>query len=148
MRSIDSIIIHCSATKEGRNFTVEDIRRWHKERGFEDIGYHYVIYLDGSVHQGRAVERIGAHTKGHNAHSIGICYVGGIDMNGRAKDTRTPQQRTALCHLVAQLRAQFGHLPVYGHRDFAQKECPCFDASAEFNADEGVKGELIASRSS
>ena len=77
MRKIDEIIIHCSATAEGRNFTVEDVRRWHKARGFVDVGYHYLVYLDGSVHVGRPLAQVGAHCLGHNAHSIGVCYIGG-----------------------------------------------------------------------
>lgn len=76
MRKIDDIIIHCTATAEGRDVSVADIRRWHKARGFVDVGYHYVVYLDGSVHEGRPLAQVGAHCRGHNAHSVGVCYVG------------------------------------------------------------------------
>lgn len=89
-RTIREIIIHCSATPEGRNYTVEDIRRWHRQQGWSDIGYHYVIYRDGTIHEGRNVDIAGAHCVNHNAHSIGICYIGGCASNGKTpKDTRT-----------------------------------------------------------
>lgn len=128
MRKINKIIIHCAATPEGRNFTVEDIRRWHLQRGFRDIGYHYVIYLDGSVHAGRPIEQIGAHTSGYNANSIGICYIGGCAKDGKTpKDTRTEAQRSALVKLVAELRAKFPGATVHGHNEFANKACPSFD---------------------
>lgn len=128
MRKIDEIIIHCSATSEGKAFTVQDIDRWHRERGFNGIGYHYVIYLDGSIHKGRPVEEIGAHCLGHNAHSIGVCYVGGLAKNGKtSKDTRTPAQRAALLSLVKDLLLEFSGATVHGHREFANKDCPCFD---------------------
>ena len=95
MRKIKEIIIHCSATKEGRNFTVADIDRWHRERGMRCIGYHFVIYRDGSIHVGRAIEEVGAHCKGHNSISIGICYIGGLSKKGKPKDTRTRDQKAA-----------------------------------------------------
>lgn len=134
MRKINKIIIHCSATREGRHFTVRDIDRWHRERGFSQIGYHYVIYLDGSVHDGRPLEKIGAHTIGQNASSIGVCYIGGLDFAGNSKDTRTQAQRESLRILVCNLRAQFPGATVHGHREFAKKDCPCFDVSKEFNS--------------
>ena len=84
MRKIDDIIIHCTATAEGRDVSVADIRRWHKARGFVDVGYHYVVYLDGSVHEGRPLAQVGAHCRGHNAHSVGVCYVGGLAAGRRA----------------------------------------------------------------
>lgn len=134
MRNITKIIIHCSATKEGQHFTVADIDKWHKQRGFTKIGYHYVIYLDGSVHKGRDISEIGAHTEGQNAHSIGICYIGGLDKNSKAKDTRTAAQKTALIQLVAELKTQFPTATIHGHYEFAQKACPCFNVKAEFNS--------------
>lgn len=131
MRRINSIIIHCSATPEGKDFTVQDIDRWHKSRGWQCIGYHYVIYRDGSVHEGRPVEQIGAHTAGHNAESIGICYIGGVDAKGKPKDTRTLQQREALRRLVADLKKQHPGATVHGHNEFAAKACPCFDVKTD-----------------
>lgn len=134
-RSITEIILHCTATKEGSPCTVEAIRTCHvKERGFSDIGYNYVVYADGSVHAGRSQDVSGAHCIGHNAHSIGISYVGGLDANGKPKDTRTPAQKKAIADLVAKLRAQY-NIPkskVYGHYEFANKACPCFNVETEF----------------
>ena len=129
MRKIDKIILHCAATPEGKDFTVKDIRNWHLQRGFSDIGYHFVIYRDGTVHRGRAVEFAGAHTLGQNKNSIGICYIGGCAADGKPKDTRTPEQRFALFKLVYELMQQY-NIPiskVFGHREFANKACPSFD---------------------
>lgn len=135
MRIINEIIVHCSATKAGQEFHAEDIKRWHVERGFKTIGYHFVVTLDGTVERGRAVGTAGAHCKrgGHNAHSIGICYVGGLDANGKPADTRTPAQKAALNNLIGKLVAQY-HADVWGHRDFDNsKACPCFDAHKEYH---------------
>lgn len=131
MRPIDKIIIHCTDTPEGRKVTVADIDRWHRDRGFSGIGYHYVIYLDGSVHTGRQLDTPGAHCKGLNARSIGVVYVGGRGRDGKTKDTRTPAQRRELSKLVAELQARFPGATVHGHREFAAKECPCFDVKTQ-----------------
>lgn len=132
-RRITEIIIHCAATPEGKNFTVADITRWHKQRGFSTIGYHYVIYLDGSRHLGRDVNVSGAHCVNHNAHSIGICYIGGLASDGKTpKDTRTQAQKTALLALLRELRRIYPTARIYGHRDFANKACPSFDAKREY----------------
>ena len=133
MRQIERIIIHCSATKAGQAFTVEDVRRWHHERGFFDVGYHYVVLLDGTVQQGRPLECVGSHCQGYNITSIGICYIGGLDAAGKPADTRTMAQREALSALVGQLRKRFPRAAVYGHRDFARRDCPCFDAHREYD---------------
>lgn len=132
MRNINLIIVHCSATPEGRNVAMADIDRWHRERGFDGIGYHYVVYIDGSVHEGRPLNKVGAHCKGHNAHSIGICYVGGVDLNGKPKDTRTLAQKDALVNLLMRLKRRFPKAVIRGHRDFAAKACPSFDATKEY----------------
>ena len=133
MRNINKIIIHCSATPEGKAFCVDDIRRWHLQRGFADIGYHFVIYLDGSVHVGRPLAKAGAHCKGHNAHSVGVCYIGGVASDGKTpKDTRTDAQKASLVKLITELRQQFPNASVHGHREFANKACPCFDARKEY----------------
>lgn len=133
MRKITEIIVHCSATPEGKDFTVADITRWHRQRGFRTIGYHYVVYRDGSVHTGRQEGEIGAHCTGHNACSIGICYIGGLAADGKtAKDTRTPEQRKALLMLLRRLRAKYPNAKIHGHRDFAAKACPSFDATKEY----------------
>lgn len=135
MRDITEIIIHCSATPEGRHVTVEDIDKWHKERGFNSIGYHYVIYLDGSIHIGRPEDMQGAHCVLHNAKSIGICYIGGLCKKGTklvAKDTRTPKQKEALIKLIKELKKKYPKATVHGHNEFADKDCPCFNVSKEF----------------
>lgn len=135
MRSINRIIWHCSATPEGREVSVDDIRRWHvHERGWSDIGYHYVIELDGKVQTGRPLARSGAHVAGHNHDSIGICYIGGIDKKQKPKDTRTAAQRKALYELTARLRDRYPGATVHGHNEFANKACPSFDARADWQA--------------
>ena len=133
MRNINKIIIHCSATPEGKEFCVEDIRRWHRKRGFADIGYHFVILLDGSVKIGRPLHKVGAHCKGQNARSIGICYIGGCEADGKTpKDTRNKAQMDSLVRLITELRQQFPDASVHGHKEFANKACPCFDANVEY----------------
>lgn len=132
MRRINEIIVHCTATPEGHNYTVADIDRWHRERGWQGIGYHYVIYRDGSVHPGRPPREPGAHCLGHNSNSIGICYVGGLASDGKtAQDTRTPEQHAALRQLVAELMAKYPGSTVHGHNEFAAKACPCFDVQKD-----------------
>ena len=133
MRKIDKIIIHCSATKEGQHFTAEDIDCWHKARGFAKIGYHHVVYLDGSVHKGRDESLLGAHCLGHNATSVGVCYIGGLDADGKPKDTRTEAQKNALKKLVGQLKVRYPKATVHGHNEFAAKACPCFNVKKEFS---------------
>lgn len=132
MRNIDKIIIHCTATPEGREVTVEEVTRWHKARGFRTIGYHYLIGLDGRVHKGRPVSEIGSHCIGQNAHSIGVCYVGGLETDPRKpKDTRTAAQRKSLRELVNDLNRRFPKATIHGHREFAAKACPCFDVRTQ-----------------
>lgn len=127
MREINRIILHCSATPEGKDYTVTDIDRWHKANGWQGIGYHYVVYRDGSVHKGRDLAVAGAHTSGYNKDSIGVCYIGGVAVDGRTpKDTRTPAQRRALRVLVEQLQKQFPNATIHGHYEFAAKACPSF----------------------
>ena len=141
MRNIDSIIVHCSATKAGLDFTATDIDRWHRERGFNGIGYHYVIRLDGKLEKGRDVTLAGAHCKGWNERSVGICYIGGLDENGRPTDTRTNVQNRVLYQIIMDLQREYNILQVLGHRDTSPdlngdgviepyeyvKACPCFD---------------------
>lgn len=132
----ERIIIHCSATQEGKDFTAADIDRWHRARGFRKIGYHYVVRLDGTYERGRADNEEGAHCpqQSMNRRSIAICYIGGLDSAGRPKDTRTEAQKRTLLTLVRTLRGRYGHLPVCGHRDIpgVAKACPCFDAALEY----------------
>lgn len=131
-RLINEIIVHCSATAEGKDFTVDDIRRWHMAppRKYSDIGYHFVIYRDGSIHTGRDINIKGAHVKDHNEHSIGVCYIGGCATDGSTpKDTRTPQQRTALRQLLTELCGKYPIKKICGHYQYAAKACPSFDIS-------------------
>lgn len=135
MRSINEIIIHCSDTPASRRVTVEDIREWHRARGFKDIGYHYIIYQDGSCHKGRPLSVSGAHCKGHNAHSIGVCYIGGHgdDMTKPIYlDTRTKEQKNTMLLLMRQLKRMFPNAVISGHKDHAARACPCFDAKREY----------------
>tara|TARA_R110000796_G_scaffold137669_1_gene253786 strand:+ start:1729 stop:2133 length:405 start_codon:yes stop_codon:yes gene_type:complete len=133
MRKINKIIIHCSATPEGRDVSPEEIKRWHvEERGWSDVGYHFIITIDGVVHSGRPLEIQGAHTKGHNSESIGVCYVGGMDKEMKyAKDTRTEEQKESLVNLICELKDIYD-CKVYGHNNFSNKECPSFDAKNEY----------------
>lgn len=129
MRELKEIILHCTATKEGIDYSVEQVRKWHLDRGFNDIGYHFLIRLDGTVEAGRPLETVGAHCKGHNANSIGIAYVGGLDKNGRPKDTRTLPQKEAMRRLVHDLKQYFPRLEVHCHNEYSTKACPCFSVS-------------------
>lgn len=134
MRVLNRIILHCTATPEGKHFDVDTIRRWHmKDRGWRDIGYHYVIYIDGSVHEGRPLEQVGAHTSGHNKDSIGIVYVGGCDAKMKAKDTLNEAQEVAMVNLIKALREEHGELSLHGHNEFAAKACPSFDVQKKFD---------------
>ena len=134
MRPINEIIIHCTGTIPSNSTTVEAVRNYHvKHNGWKDIGYHYLIYLDGSIHQGRPIDQSGAHTKNHNSTTIGVCYVGGLDANKKPKDTRTPQQVEALHKLVEALKVCFPTIKkVSGHYMYDNKACPCFDVRKEF----------------
>lgn len=132
MRKIDEIIIHCSATEAGKDFKAKDIDKWHKAKGWNGIGYHFVIDLDGTVETGRPVDKQGAHCLDHNATTIGICYIGGL-VNKKPTDTRTDAQRQALRNLVATLRHCYPTIKkVSGHNQYANKACPCFDVTREF----------------
>lgn len=134
MRKIQFIIVHCSATKEGKDFKAKDIDKWHKEKGWDRIGYHYVVDLDGTIEPGRPEEQVGAHAKGYNNNSIGVCYIGGLDTNGKSKDTRTPQQKESLIKLLKELKAKYPLVQILGHRDLlgVYKDCPCFNARIEY----------------
>jgi N-acetyl-anhydromuramyl-L-alanine amidase AmpD len=151
---IDAIVIHCSATRAGQDVRAADIDKWHKERGFAMIGYNYVIDLDGTVEVGRPLSRDGAHCntagtsgKSYNRHSIGICYVGGLDKDGKPADTRTPEQKLSMIRIVRNLMDAYPNIvEIIGHRDASPdrngdgkitpnewiKQCPCFDVRAEF----------------
>lgn len=148
-RHIDYIVLHCTATREGQAQTVEQIRAEHKRQGWADIGYHYVVTIDGRLHLGRDVDIAGAHVSGHNQNSIGIAYVGGLENNPKkpyaqlqAKDTRTDAQKATLLSLLMDLRRLYPYAKIVGHRDLSPdkngngtiepsewiKQCPSFDA--------------------
>jgi len=133
MREINKIIIHCSATREGENFEVAEIRKWHLARGFNDIGYHFYIDLYGEIHKGRDISKIGAHCKGHNRNSIGICYCGGVEADGKTpKDTRYDCQKESLIAVLRTLKAMYPNAVIHSHNDFANKACPSFNATEEY----------------
>ena len=134
MRQINKIIVHCSATREGENYTVDTIRSWHVDgRGWSDIGYHFYIDLYGEIHKGRDIAKIGAHCKGQNRNSIGICYCGGVEADGKTpKDTRLDCQKEALTAVLRTLKAMYPEAVIHSHNDFARKACPSFDATDEY----------------
>lgn len=134
MRTISLIIIHCSATPEGQSLSVEACRQDHiQHRGFNDIGYHFYITRDGEIHPGRPLEKVGAHCRHHNTHSIGVCYEGGLDVHNRPQDTRTVEQRGSLLALIRELRIRFPTALVVGHHDLdPPKACPCYNCVAEY----------------
>jgi len=145
MRDINLAVWHCSATREGEPFDADDIDRWHKVRGFRKIGYHIVVLLDGEEQYGRDIWEIGAHAKGYNRNSIGICYIGGLDKEGNPKDTRTPAQRKKMKDIKRMLDYIYPGIKHVGHRDLSvdlngdgviskdewMKACPCFDVKTE-----------------
>lgn len=134
MRQINKIIVHCTATPEGREVSAETIRRWHvQDNGWSDIGYHWVIELDGSLKEGRKEHLNGAHAKGHNSDSIGVVYVGGCDSKMNPKDTRTVAQKETLRCLLEDLRGRYPQAEIIGHRDVSSKSCPSFDAKDEYS---------------
>lgn len=134
MRAIHKIIIHCTATREGDDISVDTIRRWHLARGWSDIGYHYVIDIKGNINAGRPIELIGAHTKGQNKYSIGIAYVGGVEDDGKTpKDTRTKAQKDAIIRLVKKLKGCYPDVSIHGHNSFSLKACPSYNVQDEIN---------------
>lgn len=132
MRRIDYIFIHCTATKEGKDFKAADIDRWHRQKGWAGIGYNWVIDLDGTIEKGRDESKVGAHCAGYNKNSIGVVYVGGLDEKGNPKDTRTKEQKEALWKLVRELITRYPDAQVKGHNEVANKACPCFSVKDEF----------------
>jgi N-acetyl-anhydromuramyl-L-alanine amidase AmpD len=141
-KNIRRIVLHCTATREGQDIDAATIKRWHLRQGWSDIGYHFVIRLDGTIEKGRPEQTPGSHVKGFNTGSIGVVYVGGLDAQGRGKDTRTVEQKAAMADLVRELTRAYPQAAVMGHRDLSpdkdgdgvierhewMKECPCFDA--------------------
>lgn len=144
---VKRIVIHCTATREGQFVDAKMIDKWHRNQGWSGIGYHFVILLDGTIEVGRSESRWGSHVKGYNTGSIGVVYVGGLDRQGGAKDTRTPEQRESMARLVMELAEVYPDAEVLGHRDLSPdkdgdgvvephewlKMCPCFDVREWWN---------------
>ncbi|BEG98365.1 N-acetylmuramoyl-L-alanine amidase [Bacteroides sedimenti] len=145
-REINLLVVHCSATRADLDFSEADLERSHRKQGFNGIGYHFYIRKDGFIASTRPVEKPGAHARGHNANSIGICYEGGLNAAGKPADTRTMWQKRSLRALVNVLHMDYPHSRVVGHRDLSPdldgdgiiekhewlKQCPCFDVANEF----------------
>ena len=147
MRKIDLIVIHCSATRADRDFTKDDLDVCHRRRGFNGVGYHFYIRKNGDIKTTRAIEKVGAHAKGHNAYSIGICYEGGLDCHGCPADTRTEWQVHSMHVLILTLLRDYPGCRICGHRDLSPdlngngeiepeewvKACPCFEVKDEYS---------------
>lgn len=134
------LVVHCSATPPNMDIGVRAIDQWHRDRGWRKVGYHYIIRRNGSIETGRLLNQVGAHTKGHNRNSWGICMVGGVDENGNSEDNFTSEQYASLRILLDGLRVRVPQAEVLGHRDLSPdtnndgviskwewlKDCPCF----------------------
>lgn len=131
-KETNKIIIHCSATPPDRNVDAEEIRRWHKNKGWGDIGYHYVITRDGWLEEGRDIDLQGSHVKGENHDSLGICLVGGVDEKGKPQFNFTKKQMECLSGVVGYLKVSYSITRVEGHNKYSSKKCPCFDVGEYF----------------
>ncbi len=127
MRFINKIIVHCSATRKNQDIGAKEIALVHKKNGWNEIGYHFVIRRNGEIEEGRSLEKIGAHCKGQNKNSIGICLVGGLNEQLKPENNFTSAQFTSLRMLIQNLKTQFQEITIHGHREFAAKDCPCFE---------------------
>tara|TARA_R100000541_G_scaffold15843_2_gene25295 strand:+ start:9796 stop:10206 length:411 start_codon:yes stop_codon:yes gene_type:complete len=132
-RKINKIIIHCSATPPKMDVDAETVNEWHLKNGWSGIGYHFFIKRDGQIELGRPIESKGAHTKGQNSNSIGVCYAGGVDSDMCPEDNRTEKQKESFILLLKFLKNIFPKAVIHGHRDFSPKSCPSFDATKEYN---------------
>lgn len=133
MRVITLLIIHCSAVMPFQTSSVEQINKWHLDKGWANgCGYHYVIRRDGTIEKGRPDEMVGAHCLNHNKHSIGVCYEGGLDQNGNSADTRTEAQKESMRNLLTELKKKHPKALIVGHNTFSDKSCPCFDVVKEY----------------
>ena len=134
MRNINKLIIHCSATREcDDSVNASVIDRWHKARGWKGCGYHFIVLIDGTIETGRMIDKVGAHVKGMNKSSIGICYIGGLERDAKTpKDTRTPQQKESLLLLIKTLNKIYPEATLHGHNEFSNKACPSFDVQSQY----------------
>jgi N-acetylmuramoyl-L-alanine amidase len=145
MRPINLIVVHCAATRPSQDVGVAEIRAWHKQRGWSDIGYHYVIRRSGQLEHGRPLEVVGAHAVGHNARSVGVCLVGGLNEQGQPSDEYAPEQLEVLRNVLEWLREHYPATRIVGHRDLPNvaKACPSFDVAAWCRS-VGINPELPA----
>jgi len=134
----DYIMIHCAATKPSMDITAKDIDKWHRQKGWRKIGYHWVVCRDGTVEEGREISEVGAHCRGYNDKSIGICMVGGIDEEGNPESNFTSEQWDALAKLVWQMKLPYPDAEVVGHNEFSSKACPSFNVREWWNATEVI----------
>lgn len=133
MRTITLIIIHCSAVRPNQTSSAKEIDLWHRKRGWSGIGYHYVVRRDGTIETGRPEAKVGAHCLNHNKYSIGVCYEGGLDADGKPADTRTDEQKVALLRLLRELKNRYPRALITSHHTFdTRKACPCFEAEREY----------------
>lgn len=133
MRTLNEIIVHCSGTFPNYKYGAKQIDIYHRQKGWDGIGYHFVVKLSGEIEIGRPIDKVGAHCHGRNKSSIGICYVGGLDVNFKPADTRSAAQKGALKTLILRLLEQYPSISkVSGHNQYANKACPCFDAQKEY----------------
>lgn len=139
-KETNAIFVHCAATKPSMDIGVREIRQWHKEKGWLDIGYHFVIRRDGTVEPGRDVNAVGSHVQGYNHDSVGVCLVGGIDDKGKFSANFTPSQMQSLKGLLEELKADYPGAAIRAHHDVAPKACPSFDLQRWLKS-----GELITS---
>lgn len=136
----EAIFVHCAATKAGMDIGLREVRQWHKEAGFLDVGYHFIIRRDGTIEEGRPVDVVGSHVKGWNERSVGICLVGGIDAKGQPEANFAPSQMFELRGLLQTLQAQYPQAVIKAHHDVAPKACPSFNLSRWLTT-----GELVTS---
>lgn len=136
----NAIFVHCTATKPHQDIGVREVRQWHKEQGWLDVGYHFIIRKDGTVEPGRDESAVGSHAKGHNHNSIGVCLVGGINDKGDFEANFTPQQMQSLRTLLTELMEKYPSALLKAHHDVAPKACPSFDLQRWW-----TKNELVTS---
>lgn len=131
-KATDFLVVHCSASVPDIKTDAKVIDRWHRQRGFLMLGYHYVIKTDGTIEKGRDEDAIGAHVEGHNARSVGICLVGGVDKDGKSVNNYSQDQMLSLLVVLKDLKGKYPKAQILGHRDFAgvKKDCPCWDVKA------------------
>lgn len=136
----EAIFVHCSATKAGMDIGLREIRQWHKEQGWLDVGYHFIIRRDGIIEEGRQVDVVGSHVKGWNERSVGVCLVGGVDAKGQPEANFTPAQMETLRVTLRALQEQYPQAVIKAHHDVAPKACPSFNLSRWLTT-----GELVTS---